>query len=215
MRGVLITSTKGGVGKTSLCHLLALGAAWRQVPAYVMHTDNRPPMKVNGRPYNYYDARDPEKLTSLMGAALNNDGFCIIDSGGNRAKFDKWLAESVDLTIIPVTPDPEAVDMALEHMKTLEGFGATNVRFILNMVSSNKNERIRDFAEYFIRLPKEKIMGQLSKVAAIKRLREPDKEPFQTPPTNVNSLSKNLYFAILDEFETMQNAEEPQKAKAV
>ncbi len=58
-------------------------------------------------------------------------------------------------------------------------------------------------------------MGQLSKVAAIKRLREPDKEPFQTPPTNVNSLSKNLYFAILDEFETMQNAEEPQKAKAV
>lgn len=214
MRGVLITSTKGGVGKTSLCHLLALGAAWKQVPAYVMHTDNRPPMKVNGRPYMYYDARDPKKLSTLMGAALNNDGFCIIDSGGNRAEFDKWLVKSVDLTLIPVSPDPEAAPMALEHMKTLVSYGATNVRFILNMVSSNRYERLRDFKEYFSILPTDKIMGQLAKVSAIKRLRENDTQPFPTPPTNVNSLSKNLYFAVKETFEEMIEPEE-KKVKAL
>lgn len=214
MRGVLITSTKGGVGKTSLSHLLALGAAWKQVPAYVMHTDNRPPMKVNGRPYMYYDARDPKKLTTLMGAALNNDGFCIIDSGGNRAEFDKWLVKSVDLTLIPVSPDPEAAPMALEHLKTLESYGATNVRFILNMVSSNRYERIRDFKQYFAQLPTDKIMGQLSKVSAVKRLRENDTEPFPTPPTNVNSLSRNLYYAVQETFEEMTEPEET-KAQAL
>lgn len=214
MKGVLITSPKGGVGKTSLCHLLALGAAWQRVPAYVMHTDNRPPMKVNGRSYGYYDARDPKKLATLMENALNNDGFCIIDSGGNRADFDKWLVKSVDLTIIPVSPDPEAAPMALEHLKMLESYGATNVRFILNMVSSHKNERLRDYKEYFSQLPTDKIMGVLGKVSAIKRLRENDTQPFPTPPTNVNSLSRNLYFAVKETFEEEIQQEE-RKAQAV
>lgn len=203
MKGILITCPKGGVGKTTLSHLMALGAAWMGKAAYFMHTDKRSPLKVLGRPYLYYDARELKQLTKLMGSALNKDGFCIIDSGGNRADFDKWLAPSVDLIIIPVTPDPEAVEMAIEHMQALNSYGATNVHFILNMVSSNKFERVRDFSEYFNRLPGNKIMASLSKVAATKRLREPDNEPFITPPTNVNSLSKNLYFAVEDCFEKM------------
>lgn len=196
MKGVLIVSTKGGVGKTSLSHLLAIGAAWKNTPAYLMHTDNRDPIAVQGRPYMYYDARDPETLTRLMEAAINQDGLCIIDSGGNRPDFDKWIASSVDLVLIPVTPDPEAVEMALEHMATLEKYEIDNVFFILNMVSSNKNECIRDNAEYFSRLPESKIIGKVGRVAAVKRLRESDTTPFKTPPTNVNNLSKNLFFTI-------------------
>jgi len=214
MKGVLLTNTKGGVGKTSLAHLLALGAAWRQVPAYLMHTDNRKPIKVQGRPYAFYDARDPKALGTLMGAVVNDDGFCVIDSGGNRPDFDKWIVGSVDMALIPVTPDPEAVDMALDQMKTLEGYGASNVRFILNMVSSNKHERLRDFKEYFMRLPTEKIIGQLSKVSAVKRLREPDITPFKTPPTNVNSLSRNLFDIVTEAFEEHES-QEPARAQAV
>ncbi len=84
MRGVLIVSTKGGVGKTSISHLLALGAAWKNVPAHLMHTDKRTPIQVNGRPYLCYDARNPETLAHLMGSAVSKNGLCIIDSGGNR-----------------------------------------------------------------------------------------------------------------------------------
>ncbi|WP_221900511.1 hypothetical protein [Bathymodiolus platifrons methanotrophic gill symbiont] len=41
MKGIAIVGTKGGVGKTSIAHLLALGAAWKNTPAYLMHTDDR------------------------------------------------------------------------------------------------------------------------------------------------------------------------------
>jgi cellulose biosynthesis protein BcsQ len=196
VRGIAVVSPKGGVGKTSLSHLLALGAAWKNVPSYLMHTDDREPIAVQGRPYMYYDARDPETLSCLISAAINQDGFCILDSGGNRPEFDKWVASSVDLVLIPVTPDPEAVDMALEHMRRLESSGSENVRFIFNAVSNNKNERLRDYKEYFSRLPDSKVIGQVARVAAVKRLREADKEPFHTPPTNVNNLSRNLFLTV-------------------
>jgi len=196
MKGVAIVSTKGGVGKTTLSHLLALGAAWKNIPAYLMHTDDRSPIAVNGRPYAYYDARDPNTLSTLMGAVINEDGLCIIDSGGNRPDFDRWIADSVDLVLIPVTPDPEAVDLALEHMARLSSYGSNNIRFVLNTVSSNKNEKLRDTTEYFNLLPSELIIGEIGRVAAVKRLRETDKAPFVTPPTNVNNLSRKFYSVV-------------------
>ena len=208
MKGIAIVGKKGGVGKTSIAHLLALGAAWKNTPAYLMHTDDREPIAVNGRPYMYYDARKPETLTTLIGSAINNDGFCIIDSGGNRPDFDKWISESVDLVLMPVIPDPEAVDMAIKHMEELEQYGAKNIRFILNTVSGNKNERLRDFREYFSKLPEDKIIGQINRVAAVKRLRESDIEPFETPPSNVNNLSRTLYFTVKAALESIDKKEE-------
>ncbi len=213
MKGIAIVGKKGGVGKTSIAHLLALGAAWKNTPAYLMHTDDRDPIAVNGRPYMYYDARKPKTLATLIEAAVNNDGFCIIDSGGNRKDFDIWIAESVDLVLMPVIPDPEAVSMAIQHMEELEEYGAKNVRFILNTVSGNKNERLRDDREYFSKLPEDKIIGKINRVAAVKRLRESDIEPFETPPSNVNNLSRNLYFTVLSTLNDI-NAIKEQEAVA-
>ena len=211
MKGVLIASTKGGVGKTALSHALALGASFKDVPAHMMHTDNRKPLDVNGRPYMYYDARELETLTRIIGAAMNADGLCIIDSGGNRPDFDKWLADTVDIAIIPVTPDPEAVDLALEHMELLESHGAKNIRFILNMVSSNRFEKTADFEKYFSRLPVDKIIGQIPKVSAVKNLRCSDNEPFKTQPTKVNNLARGLYSTVKETLEEMEQ-EQPQEA---
>ncbi len=207
MKGIAIVGAKGGVGKTSIAHLLALGAAWKNTPAYLMHTDDREPIKVNGRPYMYYDAREPEILSTLIGAAINNDGLCIVDSAGNRPKFDKWIAESVDLVLMPVIPDPEAVKMAIEHMQQLEDYGAKNVRFIMNMVSSNKNEHLCDLREYFSKLPENKIIGKIKKVAAVKRLRQSDIEPFKTPPSNVNNLSRSVFFTVKSALEKIAKSE--------
>ena len=92
MKGVAIANPKGGVGKTVLCHLLALGAAWRGVPAYIMHTDDRPPLITSSRPYQYIDAREPTVLERVMDELLTEEGLCIIDSGGNRPEFDRWIA---------------------------------------------------------------------------------------------------------------------------
>ena len=195
MKGVAITGRKGGIGKTSIAHLLALGAAWQSVPAYLMHTDNRAPLKVNGRPYMYYDARKPETLETLIGAALNNDGLCIIDSGGNKPDFDKWIASSVDLVLIPVTPDPEDVQEALAYMAALEDSGAANVRFIVNKYPAHKNERLF-VARYLAQLSEDKIIGRLAEIKAVRLLRESDTPEFQTPPSKVNNLARQLFFDV-------------------
>ena len=209
MKGVAILSDKGGVGKSSLCHLLALGAAgWRGVPSYMFHTDKREPMKVSGRPYAYIDGRKLETLSTMMGSLINNDGFCIIDGGGNRPDFDKWIADAVDLVLIPVTADEEAVQLAKETMKRLEGQGITHARYILNMVSPNEKQRLYDFREFFSALETDKIAGQIKNVAAVKRLRiSDDKAPFSTPPANVNSLSRYLHEIVDDALTAMNEAE--------
>ena len=195
MKGVAVISPKGGVGKSTLCHLLALGAAgWRDVPAYLFHTDDREPMKVDGRPYAYIDGRDLERLSTVMGSLINNDGFCIIDGGGNRPEFDKWIAEAVDLVLIPVNADEEAVQLAIATMERLEKQGITHARYILNMVSPNKNERLYDFAAFFSKLDSKKIAGSVKRVSTVKRLRMSDENsPFPTPPSNVNNLSRALH----------------------
>lgn len=199
MKGIAVLSDKGGVGKSTLCHLLAIGAAWRNVPAYLFHTDNREPMTVDGRPYAYIDARELERLSTVMGSLINNDGYCIIDGGGNRPEFDKWIAEAVDLVLIPVTADEEAVNLARGTMHRLEGQGIDHARYVLNMVSPNEKEREYDFQRFFAALEAEKIVGQIKRVSGVKRLRMSDESaPFPTPPTNVNNLSRHLH-RLVDE----------------
>lgn len=214
MKGIAVISSKGGVGKSTICHLLAVGAAWRQVPAYLFHTDDREPMKVDGRPYAYIDGRELERLSSVMGSLVNNDGVCIIDGGGNRPEFDKWIADAVDLVLIPVTADTEAVDLAIETMATMERAGVKHARYLLNMTSSNRHSRVYDFEHFFSKLESEKIAGDLKRVDAVKRLRISDEAaPFPTPPSNVNNLSRSLHRIVDDAIEAM--AEKSEKTAAI
>lgn len=202
MKGIAIISPKGGAGKSTLAHLLAYGAAWRQIPAYLMHTDDREPMAVDGRHYGYIDARDPETLSRVMGSMVNSNGICVIDGGGNRPKFDEWIAEAVDLVLIPVTADTEAVDLAIETMERLERAEVKHVRYILNMVSTNEKSRLRDFRLYFSKLDSEKIIGQIKEATAVKRLREPDDvEAFTTLPSNINNLARLMYDTVAAELQ--------------
>jgi len=138
MKGVALASSKGGTGKTSLSHLLALGAAWNNIPSYLMHTDNREPIRVQGRPYLYYDARTPETLAALVESAVNQDGLCIIDGGGNRPDFDNWIAGAVDMVLIPVSPDQESTALAISDRERMLTAGATDCRYILNNVSRSR-----------------------------------------------------------------------------
>ena len=214
MRGVAIITNKGGVGKTTLCHLLAVGAVWRNVPAYLFHTDNRDPMEVEGRPYAYIDGRNPETLSTMIGGLLNNDGVCIVDGGGNRPDVDLWLAEHMDLVLIPVMADTESVNLAIETMTRIEEKGLKNARYILNMVSTNEKARLFDFTNFFDRLETEKIAGQIKRMDGVKRLSMPDIEnPFPTPPSNVNNLSRSMWRLVN---ETLQNMEEtPEDVSAI
>ena len=193
MKGVAIAGAKGGTGKTGLSHLLALGAAWNNIPSYLMHTDDREPIAVQGRPYLYYDARTPETLSTLVGAAINQDGLCIIDGGGNRPEFDNWIAQAVDLVLIPVSPDQDSTRLAIIDRKRMIDAGANDCRFILNNVSTNAKARAFDQTAFYDQLNPEHIAGEVKAMSAIKRLGMPDTQPFATPPTNLNNLARKFY----------------------
>ncbi len=81
-------------------------------------------INVNARIYNYYDARQPEELFILVRNIINNDG--------NRPEFDKWISTYVDLVLIPVMPNSEAVNLPLEKMDILKEKWAKNMSYILN-----------------------------------------------------------------------------------
>jgi cellulose biosynthesis protein BcsQ len=198
MKGIAIISKKGGVGKTSLCHLLALGSAWNNIPSYLFHTDDRKPMEIDGRPYAYIDGRDLNRLSTVAESLMTSDGLCIIDGGGNRPEFDKWISEFVDIVLIPVTADTESIDLGIETMESLKEEGIDHAYYLMNMTSSHQNARLFDFNNFYSKLDEKKIIGGVKRVDAVKRLRISDTEPFETPPTNVNNLSRALYNIVND-----------------
>lgn len=205
MKAVAFSGSKGGTGKTTLSHALALGATWRGVPSYLCHTDKREPIITNDRPYSYYDARDSDYLRYLIDKAIDLDGLFIIDGGGNRSDYDIWIASAVDLVVIPVTPDPEDIVESLRHKERLDKAGFENVMFLINRFPSNKFER--DYIKrYFDQLPQELLIGKISEVKSIKQLKESDREPFITPNTKINNLSRHLYRQINERLEIKDHA---------
>ena len=108
-----------------------------------------------------------------------------------------WIAQYVDLVLIPVMPDPEDVKEALVQMDVLESQGAQNVRYLINNYPSGRVER-RYVERYLRQIPLEKAMGWIGSVKALRTLRENDDPPFQTPPTRVNNLSRSLYRQVRD-----------------
>jgi hypothetical protein len=198
MQSVAVVSRKGGSGKTTSAHLLALGAVWNDLPAYVFHTDDREPLAVNGRPYEYRDARKVDVLRGyynhLMG--INAPGLIVIDSGGNRPKFDAWLGEHVDLVLIPVQLDEEDIEVALHHGPELAAQGA-RVRYVVNRCPG----RLSAYDEQLLaRLPGDQVIGRVGEVRASRLLRASDPaEGFTTPATPVNNAARHLYRLIRDE----------------
>jgi len=192
MKSIAVTGKKGGTGKTALCHALALGAAWSGKHAHLCHTDDREPLKTINRPYMYYDARKPEQLEAIAGAASSQDGLLIIDLGGNRPEFDKWVAGYADLVLIPTSPDPEDVRESLLQAQLVKEAGCEVVKYVINRYPSSEIERTF-IKRYLDLLPPEDILCHVPEVKVIRTLRETDTEAFTTPPTRLNNAARGFY----------------------
>lgn len=206
MKGIAVAGDRGGSGKTSVAHSLALGAAWNDVPAYLFHTDNREPIQTINRPYEYYDARKHEVLMQLVESAMANEGLCIIDGGGNRPEFDKWVAQSVDLTILPICPDPEDIAVGMAHRDRLLDAGVSNVKFIINKYPGSKVEKKYVDKNYLHRIPKKEIIGYLPVVGAVRQLRTSDITDFVRPPSRVNNFARATYKIVNKELKKEERA---------
>ncbi len=111
---------KGGTTKTTSAHLLCLGAILRGEPAAYVLTDPHRQIKSEGRPYAVLDGRDPKSLAQIIIASLNTqNGWLIVDGGGNRPALDEKLAEQADLCILPFRASEEDLDALALDMKSM------------------------------------------------------------------------------------------------
>ncbi|MBT9100429.1 hypothetical protein KFZ76_22280 [Methylovulum psychrotolerans] len=117
---VYLGGQKGGTTKTTTAHLLCLGAILRGEPAAYVLTDPNRQIKSEGRPYAVLDGRDPHKLAQIITASHNTqNGWLIVDGGGNRPAFDEKLTEQADLCILPFRASEEDLDAIALDMRSL------------------------------------------------------------------------------------------------
>ena len=159
----------------------------------------------------YYDAREPENLTTFINMAVNSDGLFVLDGGGNRPEFDIWAAEHMDLVLLPVTPDPEDVDVSIAHMEQLQKNGADNVWFVLNKIPANLHDK-RYIRRYLDNLPTNRILTALPEMKAVRVLREHDVEPFETPPSKVNNMARVFFSKVNHRLKLIDQASQSRKA---
>ena len=199
MRAISISCRKGGSGKTTLCHLLSVGAVWNNKQAVILHTDDRTPPTFE-RPYALIDCRDTDALVSTANNIMDSehDGLMIIDSGGNRPETDRWLAEQCELVLIPVAlSSEEDVRVALEHYESLKGSTA-QIRFVINQAPAIHRLSAYD-NQLLDLLPSALILAHLPTVKPSRVLLGSDPESgFKTPPTSVNNAARHLYRAVRD-----------------
>lgn len=205
MKIIAVLSEKGGVAKTTLSHALAYGASWYQTPAHLAHTDDKPFLENYKETYKYYDARNPEVLAKLVNSVIetgaNKPGILIIDGGGNRSGFDKWVSSVADLIIAPLTVDNESVNKA---KLVKERFQETaekpiDVRYIVTRWPSRKPSQAKaakklknwslDIKEVLHFMQEQPDMDLLN--SNFKDINEPGKIP-----TAVNNISRDLFISV-------------------
>lgn len=117
---VYLGGQKGGTTKTTTAHLLCLGAILRGEPAAYVLTDPHRQIKAEGRPYAVLDGREPQKLAQIITASHSTqNGWLIVDGGGNRPALDAKLTEQADLCILPFRPSEEDLDALALDMQAL------------------------------------------------------------------------------------------------
>lgn len=199
MRTVAVMSRKGGCGKTTVAHLLCVGAVWHKRAAALLHTDDRLPIGNVKRPYGYYDCRDRDVLGSTVDRLTKDSakpGLVVIDSGGNRPKHDRLIASNVDLVIIPLMLTGEDIAVAVAHAAELQDTG-TDIRFLLNRLPAKS--RLSSYDQDLLdRIDPAKVLGHLGEVRASRILLDVDPvSGMPTPPTPVNNAARALLRDLL------------------
>jgi hypothetical protein len=195
MKIVAFFGTKGGTGKSTLSHLLAYGAALHGLAALVVHTDAREPERHQGRPYHYFDGRDPARLYALLERAKGAEsGLCVLDGAGNRPSLTATLAKAADLVLIPCGIGGQDAPLALADLAQLP-----DAWLIVNRWPMVPKHPRRPKAEaYLAQLPRERILCRLGESAAADRFTESDAGPWTGPSTRVNDAARALYRRIAD-----------------
>ena len=117
---IYVDGQKGGTSKTTTAHLLCLGAVLKRQPAAYVLTDPHRRVKSEGRPYGVLDGRDGNALAQVITSSrVTQNGWLIIDGGGNRPSFDQVMTRQADLTLLPFRASEEDTDAVALDLDSL------------------------------------------------------------------------------------------------
>jgi cellulose biosynthesis protein BcsQ len=100
---ISVIGSKGGTGKTSISHMLCHGLGLLGRHSISILTDiERQPLLRSGRHYVPLDGRTPQQLEKILEKLhAMPDWLCVVDGGGNRPDFDRYLYELGGLVLLP------------------------------------------------------------------------------------------------------------------
>lgn len=121
---VVFANQKGGVGKSTLCILLADYLAWKGKPVCVIDTDLQKTTLMQRRkdaaqreaedgPYSVqdFDVAGPEQMQELVQAAEQTEGFVLFDTPGNVSQDGLLpLFAGADFIVCPFDYDDKTLD---------------------------------------------------------------------------------------------------------
>ncbi len=85
-----------------------------------MLTDPHRPVKAEGRPYSVVDGRDSTALAHIITASQNTEnGWLVVDGGGNRPAFDQAMTEPAHLTILLFRASEEDLEAVARDLETM------------------------------------------------------------------------------------------------
>ncbi len=209
---IYIGGQKGGTTKTSTAHLICLGAILRSQPAAYVLTDPNRQIKSEGRPYGVLDGREPAKLAQIIAASHNTqNGWLIIDGGGNRPALDAELAAEADLCLLPFRPSEEDLDTVALDLARLSGSVAWPSAWPTNRHAEQAAQYLIDgLAKAF---PKRVVSPPIYFVNSVAELLGAS---LDSPSTPVRNAARRAFSIMDDYFDTSGKASQtaPKRKKA-
>lgn len=162
-RIVIFSNIKGGVGKTTLCALLASYLAEKGCPVIAIDADLQASLYRHRQrekdvapdvqaPWNVerLDTADSEHLKRVIGKLKEVPGVVLIDCPGNLNDRNlEYIYQSADTAIIPLSFDADTVDATGIFVKALKTVSSADLVFIPNRIntSERKAEELRQRAQ--------------------------------------------------------------------
>lgn len=202
---VFLGGQKGGSTKSTTAHLICLGAILRRQPAAYVLTDVNRQLKTEGRPYGVIDGRDPTKLAQIITASHSaENGWLVIDGGGNRPEFDKAMAAEADLCLLPFRDSEEDCESVALDLKAIPNALAWPSAWPTNTMAQEYAQRYIDALQKAF--PSRLVKPPLHFVNSAKELLGGSLDDPSTPTRNA---ARRAFDTVVECFELKARTTEP------
>ncbi len=128
MKTILVTSQKGGSGKTTVAAHLAVEAERNQTPAWLIDTDKQGTLSLW---HERREAEFPQRVDlpfsrladGLKTIAERGAAYCFVDTAPTISEQNTSLLRLADLVLIPVRPSPADLWAVSETVKLVKETG--------------------------------------------------------------------------------------------